>query len=590
MADESTLTGNELEMLRNNKQSGFNYRERRHDDWTENYTLGRDKVSVNRLTQRQSVNLPLMKTVLKTILKDMDDMPVLYFENLDNDKQAEIFKNEYWKYTGEQNRFEIQDIIDKKQEFYFGRTYDQWQVIDGKVRMMVQDPMDILVSRYTDPSNIHSSRFLIHTHIFQPLSVIEANPDYNQEAVKRLKVFYASEMGLIKAAQNAEMLQEKNQKMSDMGLQDVDSPILGETYVELSLHFVFHKEAKDEEEQIYLYVECDDMDILMKKPLEEVIGVTKDHYFRTHYPYCSWAGDVERQDWYSDGMADTVRTPNKVLNSWFSQLVENRTLRNFGMNFYNNRVEGFTPGTWNPVAWGWYGIPVPDGMKMDDVFKPVEIPDLSESLDEMTFVVQMLEKATGATPTAQGVENQRQITLGEVQLALGEAKERVKGMSKFYTQVWKDRGEMFTKICEAAGDKLDAVKIYKKGKNTDNIFQREISSFDWQTASGYQVKVWSQDEKNEKDTQSIEKINAVSQLMPGNPKLEEIKKRKLLEFAGLKPEETNEVMQYEQQKMQMQLSMVGNGVQTPGMPVEGQMPNRPAPPQIPKQLPAGGAV
>ena len=89
-------TNPELETLKLNKESGYNFRKRRQDDWLENYTLSRDKITINRLTQRQSVNLPLMKTVIKTILKDVDDLPVIYFENLDNDKQAQMFKNEYW--------------------------------------------------------------------------------------------------------------------------------------------------------------------------------------------------------------------------------------------------------------------------------------------------------------------------------------------------------------------------------------------------------------------------------------------------------------------------------------------------------------
>src|SRR3990167_5682476 len=179
--EETPLTNPELERLRLYKESGYNYRERRHEDWTENYTLGRDKVTINRLTQRQSVNLPLMKLTLKTLLKDYDDMPVLYFENLDNDKMAELFKNEYWKHTGEINNFELQDIVDKKQEFYYGRTFDQWQVVDGKVKMTVQDPMDLLVDRYMNPFDIHSSRFLIHTHIFETISEIEKNPDYDKK-------------------------------------------------------------------------------------------------------------------------------------------------------------------------------------------------------------------------------------------------------------------------------------------------------------------------------------------------------------------------------------------------------------------------
>jgi len=76
----------------------------------------------------------------------------------------------------------------------------------------------------------------------------------------------------------------------------------------------------------------------------------------------------------------------------------------------------------------------------------------------------MTEKATGATSTQQGVQTERQITLGEVELAQGEAKARIQGMSKFYTAAWEQRATMFLKLIEAAGDKLDAVKIYKSGK------------------------------------------------------------------------------------------------------------------------------
>ena len=592
MAEEIKLEDPELTMLKNNKEDGYNYRQRKHQDWDENYELGRDKVIINRLTQRQSVNLPLMKTALQTLLKDMDDMPVLYFENLDNDKEAETFKNEYWKYTGEKNKFELLDIVDKKQEFYFGRSFDQWQIVGGAIKMTVEDPMDILVSRYTDPTNIHTSRFLIHNHIFVPLSSLEMNKDYDKEAVKRLKEFYATEQGLIKAASNQKSLTDKNKKMADMGVPDVDNPILGEAYVELSLHFVYREKEKgkdkkgkdvDLEEQLFLYVECDDMEILMKKPLEEVIGVTEDHFWRNHFPYNSWAGDVERQDFWSDGKADIVRTPNKVVNSWFSQEVESRTLSNFGMNYFNSNMEGFAPQTFNPVPWGWYPIPVPVDGKIDDVIKNVDVNPLQGNLESMSFVIEMIEKATGATPTAQGAQTERSITLGEVQLALGEAKERVKGMSKFYTHVWKERGLMFTKLIEAASNKLDAVKIYKKGKMTDDIYSREISPEDWMTKSGYRCRVWSQDDKDEKDTEMLGKQNAVKMNMPDNPKVDEIYKRKLVEWAGYTPDEVNEVMEFEEQKKLAMQSMISAGM-VPGEPPPAQ----PAPPKQtqPIQTPA----
>jgi len=575
MAEELILENPELQMLVNNKEAGFNYRERRHEQWRENYELYRDKVQINRLTQRQSVNLPLMKTSLRTLLKDVDDMPVIEFENLDNDGEAEIFQNEYWKYTLDINNAKIQDIVDKKQDFFFGRTFDSMQIIDGKIKWEIEDPEDMLVDRFMNPHDIDSSRFLIHTHIFKPLSQLKANPDYNQDEVKKLETFFESQMGIIKASDNKNSLQEKNKKMADLGVTDIDDPVLGETYVELTIHQVYRNkiDGKEVEEQIYVYIEAEDQCILMRKPQEEIIGTTEDNFWRNHYRYNTWGDDVDKQDFWTDGIADIVRVPNKILNSWFSQLVENRTLRNFGMHYYDAalKAEGFLPGTWQPTPWGWYPVPL-GGRNINEVFQKVDIPDLSESLDEMGFVIEMTEKATGATTTQQGAQTERKTTLGEVELALGEAKERTQGMSKFYTRAWEQRGLKFLKMIEAGKDKLDAVKIYHKGKNTDNVFEREISPKDWMTKSGYRVKVWSQDEKNAKDTDSLTKLNAVILSMPGNPKLMEVYQRKLLEYADLTPEEITEIMQAEKDKLTNPLLGGQNGMMGGQPPQAGATP------------------
>jgi len=575
---DSVVTASpELEMLRQNKEGGYNYRERRQEDWRENYTLYRDKVTLNRLTQRQSVNIPLMKGSIKTLLKDVDDMPVLYFENLDNDKEAEVFENEFWKRTLEENNGELLDIVDKRQVFMFGRSFIQLQIINGKVSMIVQDPQDILVSRFTDPMNLHSSRFLIHTHIFKPLSELMANEDYDEEALQALKNFHQTDQGLDKAGENLQMLEEKNKKMRDMGITDIDDPVLGETYVEISLHFIFRNsqmegegdEAKEAEgDQIYLYVEADEQQVLMKKPLEEVIGKTEDNYWRTHYPYSTWADELEKQDFWTDGVADVIRTPNKILNSWFSQMVENRTLKNFGMNYYDSNMENFNPNTFNARPWGWYPIPGDP----NKTIKRVEVGDLSESLPEIQFVINFVEKASGATTTQQGEVQAKQVTLGEIELALTEAKERVKGMSKFYTPAWKERGEMFLKLIEAGHEKLDAVKIYKEGRNTKKIFSREIEPADWMTKAGYRVKVWSQDEKDTKDTNALQKLSGAKQIMPNNPVVDEEYKRKYLEFTGFSPDKTNEAMEWEQeQKEFIDQQLAEQGGQA-GLPNPDQFP------------------
>ena len=580
MAEEEIQEHPELEMLRLNKASGYNYRKRREPDWKENYTLYRDKVTVNRLTQRQSVNIPMMKTVVRSLLKDVDDIPVLQFQNLDNDKEAEVFQNEYWKLIGDpdHNNFELQDIVDKKQVFLFGRTFDQWQIKDGTIKMTIQDPQDILISRYTDPTDIHTSRFLIHTNIFVPLAVLEKDPDYDKEAIARIKLWAGSTEGVVKIADNESMAVEKAKKMEDMGMDDVMEPALGETWIELALHFVYREEG-GEDEQLYLYTEAEDREVLHKEKLEEVIGTTSDNFWRNHFPYCTWADDLERQDFWSDAIADIVRTPNKVLNSWFSQMVENRTLRNYNMNVYDSNLEDFNPQTYVPTPWGWYGVPG----KPSEVYQQMQVNDLSESLDEMEFLIKMVEKATGAVATQQGAPVEKDITLGEVRLAWGEAQERIEGMSKFYTPAWKQRGTMFLKLIEAASDRLDVVKIYKKGRNTNEIFSREIGPKDWMTKAGYRVKVWNQDEKKAKDTETLQKLNALKAFMPFNPKVDEILKEKLTEFAGLTPEQTNEILEYERQQADM-MTQPGMLSQTPGQPGQQPLPVPQGQTQLPAQV------
>ena len=588
----------ELQMLKMNKESGYNYRQRRHQDWLENYTLYRDKVPINRLTQRQSVNLPLMKQTIQTRLKDVDDMPVIYFENLDNDKDAEIFQNEYWKYTisPQCNNMEVKDVIDKKQEMLFGRTFDQMQIVDGKILITIEDPQDILVDRFTDPADLDTARFLIHQHIFRPLSALAENPDYDQEAVKRMQEFYATQQGILKAADNLGAMEEKNRKLAELGVPDIENPIVGETYVELSLHFLFQEsnsyvnddgETVTVEDQYMLFVECDDMEILMKKPLEVIIGKTTDNYWRNHLPYNSWAEDVERQDFWSDGVGDVVRTPNKILNVWFSQLIENRTLRSFGMHYYNNALEGFTPPNIDPEPWGWVGVPIPDGKNITDVFQKVDVPDLSESLDEMEFVIGMNDRASGATATQQGVPSARQITLGEVKLALTEAQKFNQGMSKFYTIAWQKRAEKFLKFIEAAPDKLDAVKIYKQGRNTTNIFSREIAPKDWMTKSGYRVKIWNQNERDQQQQQQFEKLTAVQNLIPGNSKLQDIVQRKALEWADVSPDDVNDILRIEQEKRDALANNPNPMGLPPGAPTPAGTPSAPVPQPPAPMMPAG---
>jgi hypothetical protein len=339
--------------------------------------------------------------------------------------------------------------------------------------------------------------------------------------------------------------------------------------VELTLHFVYRNDEKVNgkvvDEQIFVYVEAEDQCILMKKPQEEIIGTTIDHYWRNHFRYNTWGDDIDKQDFWTDGIADIVRTPNKIVNAWFSQEIERRTLSNFGMTFYDAslKADGFVPNTFEPRAFGFYPVPGDP----NKVLKRVEIPMNDGNLEAITFVSEFTERATGATPGQQGITPPAGTPLGTTQIVEGEAKARTQGMSKFYTDAWKQRATKFLKLIEAGKDKLDAVKIYHKGRNTDTVFEREISPKDWMTPAGYRVKVWSQEEKSSQDTKSLEKLNAVMLNMVDNPKVREVYQRKLLEFADLTPDEISEIMEFEKKKvLTPMVPGVQNSTAQPGQP------------------------
>ena len=70
-----------IDTIQENLESDRRFRERRHEQWTSNYLLDRDTVITNRLTQRQCVNVPLMKETRKTLFAGTEPQDI-YFEGL----------------------------------------------------------------------------------------------------------------------------------------------------------------------------------------------------------------------------------------------------------------------------------------------------------------------------------------------------------------------------------------------------------------------------------------------------------------------------------------------------------------------------
>ncbi len=537
-------------------QGATQYQERRHQDWRENYSLYRDKVQTNRLTQRQSVNVPLMKETIRTILSKTDEFPDLYFESLSNDKQKEIFLNEYWKNWLTLDNFEIKDIVDKKQEGLYGRSTMKLNLFDGRPSSEVLEPYDWVVDRYADPSDIdNTAMYMAHLNIFRSLSQVEANPLYARETVSRLKVHYATAMGLARSEENIKQLMARNERMEDMGLWDVNNPQLGETYLNLTEHYI--RLCNEEKKKLVIWVRVTAGDeVLLMEPLEEILGIN-------FFPFVSWADDVEKTDMYSDGVGDIVRTPNKILNSWFSQLTENRTLRNYGMTFYDATAsEKWIPQTYEAVPWGWY----PTAGDPNKTTKRVEIPELSESLDEIAYVTTMVEKATASTATEKGVQEGGDVTLGQIKLMMQSSNERITSVAKFYRVARRQFGEKWYQFLMANDKWIKPVELYKKSAK-GNYFKETVGPDDWKDEAGYVCKVVSTSERDRKNIEGVQKLQAVATMFEGNVPFKKIMQKKGLNLIeGLSQEEMDEVLDFEEQKEETEMALPEGAVPTAPQP------------------------
>lgn len=516
------------------REGAFEHQVRRHPDWREIYGLYRDKVVTNRLTQRQSVNVPLMKESIRTMLSKTDEFTDIYFESLSGDKQKEIFINEYWNWYYKEDNLELKDIVDKKQVGLYGRSIMKLNLFEGRPTVDVLEPYDWLCDRYADPSDIdNTANYQAHINIFKSISDIEANDMYDQEGIDKLRMHYASAMGLIKSEENAKALQAKNERMEDMGLYDINNPQVGQTYVELNEHYIKLWDEESKRLVITVRITADNI-TLMSKPLEDLFGIN-------FFPFITWADDIEKTDIWSDGMGDVIRTPNKILNSFFSSMIENRTLRNFGMHFYDATVsDKWIPQTYDPVPFGWY----PTAGDPNKTTKQVEIPDLSESMDEMNFIISMVERATASTATEKGTQSSGDVTLGEVKLMLANSNQRITSIAKFYRLARIELGTKWYKFVMANEKWIKPVELYKKSAK-GNYYHETVAPTDWKDEIGYVCKVVSSSERDQKNIEQVQKMQAVSNMFPNNVPLKNILKKRALDLVDLSPEEIKEVMEFE---------------------------------------------
>lgn len=566
--DDTTL----LIKLRNYKQSAYNWQQRRHDQWRENYELYRDTVIVNRLTQRQSVNIPLIKGIVRTLLSKFKSKLDLVFEDLGGDKQKDIFKNELWKNTVLTAKLKAKDTVNKKQVMLYGRSFWKLFIANKQFDAEVLDPHDILIDRDADPADIDGTAMcVIHLHIYRTLRELQNSKIYDQAEVEKLIKYYSSEDGLRVAGENAASAAAKAQIMQEMGVPDVLAPVVGETVVELNEYYVRLWNDQTKRFEFNLATVVDNVIIRKATPLDQILGKTKSDYWLTHTSLVTWADDIERTDIWSDGVADILRTINKVINAWFSQLVENRTLHNLSMMAYDATAkEGWAPQTFDPVPFGW--IPVPG--KPADVFQRLDVDPLEDSLETIQFAIGLGEKATAASSAEQGASEQKQITLGEIKLLLNNADERIDDMQEPYEDSWLEFGEKWSVLTESAANQLEAVTLYKKSYK-GNYFDKTLNPKDWQSKNGYNCTIKTQADKERDQMNGIQKLLAIKAQFPANVPLKEIVDQKLLDLGDINPEQQKQIMDFERQ-----LTKQGATI-SPGAPPGSPPGAPPGPPGLP---------
>lgn len=555
-----------LEKLLAEKRIAREFQDRRRDDWTENYELYRNKVKVNKLTQRQAVNIPLMKETIKTILAKIDDPPTVDWEELSGDEGKELIFQEMWNADAERLDFEGIDIQDKKTVLTYGRSFKLLDWKEDGVDVQPLDIYDVIVDPLTLPLDIDSARFVIRQNIFRPLRDILADERYSNEGKKKIKDWLSSKEGLIQSSRNAEEWQKKQERLQSMGVKSSDFPLFagGDTLVNMTEHFTNIWDTKQEKFVKHVIVYADDSVELSNETLMDTLGVD-------FWPFSTWAEDIETMDFWSDAVADLVRTPNKIVNVMFSQLVENRTLRNFQMHWVVPQ-DGYVPKTYQPGA--GVQLPAPNlrpGQSIRDVIMPVEISGLDEALNSIDFVIKLVERGTSATAIEKGTSERKNITLGEVETLVGKAMERTLAMAKFYRRSWYDLAWKWHALMDANSTKKST--LYKTSAS-GKVWPKVVYPSDWKSKAGYRPIVRSTSEQEEEKTKGIQRFMFIKGMFPNNPALNRIIQQRSLELVDLTPAELRQVEQgekelQEQMKQQQQIAM-----QT-GQPVEPQEPMGP---------------
>jgi hypothetical protein len=522
------------------------------------------------LTQRQAVNIPLMKETIGTKLSKIDDAPFVEFKEKSGDIEKDLIIQEKWNADYDRCNLEEVDIQDKKTVLLYGRSFKKLNWADGQFQINALDIYDVVIDPLTNALDIETARFVIHQNIFKSVRQILADERYTKEGKEELKTYLSGTDAVIQEDTNKEEMKKRQERLVAMGVNesDFDTFGAGDVIVNLTEHYTTLWE--DGEWVKYVCTYANDRVLLLKEKIVDLLGVE-------FYPFVSWAEDIESQDFWSDSTADLVRTPNKVLNVWFSQLVENRTLRNFQMSWYLP-VEGYTPQTYEPGPGVQIPAPYDKSAGIDDIRKviqPVQVDGLDETMNSINFLTNLVERGTAATSTEKGGIQSEKTTLGEVELAVGKAMERTLTLRKFYNRAWKELARKWYAILEANTSNSKKETLYKvssKGK----MFPKVVVGSDWKSEFGYDIVVGSSAEQESEAMKGVQKWIFIKNQFPNNPAISKIASKRILDIGDLTIDEMREVQDVEKKMLEMPMMQgmpQGAPEQMPPMQEAPQMPN-----------------
>lgn len=517
-----------------------NNQKKRWEQWNENYLLYRDKVVTNRLVQRQPVNVGIIRETVRTWVSKIDEAPKLSYKakgRANADKKAELIWNELYSFYYTDLKLDLLDNQEKKIVALQGRCFKKigFDHENNKPFVSIIDPYDIEIDPRCNIFDLETANYINHKHIYRALRTILANDKYDSKGKDDLKKYLDSNTGIIESGALEESRIQRDARLQALGKFNFDEFGARDTVVEIKECYKLIWDNASGKFVRYLIIIAANNAILYKKPLKDALGVD-------FLPFITWADDPDINDIWCDGVADAVRSTNKIGNVYMSQTLENRTYINFGMTFYDNTNEKFMPETLDPKPFGFYGVPG----KPSDIMQQMDIKPLTGTIEEMEYFRRTAQTSVAITPSELGIEDGGEKTLGAKKLNLSNSQGRLTPTAKNYRAAWKEFGWKFYEIvCANMNDKIT---LYKKGVD-DEYYPADIYPKDLKSVHGFELDVIFQSERDQQDQSALEKAQFVQQQFASNPAAQKIAKRKALETLGWTPDEIQEVQDAEDQMM-----------------------------------------